>query len=101
AAPKIEIRRSSDPGLEIDHLFVSRAFNTFQAGACSKTLMTFATAPDAAACITLAGADGIWSNPITGAFGGAAVVDPSCEAAIPGLVASLTGWLRGEGRAAA
>lgn len=102
--PRVEVCRSSDAGLEIDHLFVSRAFNSFQARVQSKTLATFTAAEGGAqASVTLAGANGIWTNPITGAFGGAALSDPRAIAAVPAVVEALTAWLRSEsgGRAAA
>lgn len=103
AGPRSAIRRCSDPGLEIDHLFVSGAFNAFQARAQSKKLVTFAAGDGTAteACITLAGKEGVWSNPITGAFGGAAVSGPRFEAAVPELVRDLSDWLRGEADARA
>lgn len=101
ADPRSAIHRCSDPGLEVDHLFVSRAFNAFQARAQAKSLVTFAIGSGTAAeaCITLAGRDGVWSNPITGAFGGAAVSQPRLEPAVPELVGHLTDWLRGEAEA--
>jgi|GEM_PF-1771931 len=103
ADPKVDISRSSDPGLEVDHLFVGRAFNAFQARVQAKTLATFTAAHQGGgrACITLAGANGVWTSPVTGAFGGAALSEPRLAAAVPALVETLTTWLRSEAQARA
>jgi hypothetical protein len=81
-------------------LFVDPAFVAYQAQAQGKRLMTF-TATDAegriAASLTLAaGADGVWSSPVTGAFGGLAAEPRAPAAAAFALAEAASGWLRDE-----
>jgi hypothetical protein len=94
-----EVTQTADPGQAAEALFVDAAFNAFQAEAQGKALVTFrvdgARGPTS---LTLAGRDGIWSNPVTGAFGGVAAqgADPAGVAAV---TAAATDWLRGQPQA--
>jgi hypothetical protein len=96
----IEVRRSCDPGLDVDQFFLTRAFNAYQARVQDKALVTFAAwakdavAPDA--CLTIAGSGGHWTNPVTGAFGGLALASGANPASVSRLAGALTDWLGAE-----
>ena len=87
---------ASDAGLDVDSLFVSADFHRFQARAQNKTLVTFSTALPGgrAAALTLAGSEGVWTSPITGAFGGVASAGPVPAAVVFALAQAATAWLR-------
>jgi hypothetical protein len=87
---------TEDAGLEVDSLFVSAAFNRFQARVQGKALITFAATPPGRppAALTLAGSDALWTSPITGAFGGVASDGAVPAAAVFDLAQAATAWLR-------
>ena len=89
---------STDPGLDVDCLFISAAFTRFQAQAQAKALSTFTLESPgrASACLTLAGASGRWTSPITGAFGGVASHKPAPAAVVFALAEAATAWLRSQ-----
>lgn len=90
------IQRTADGGLEVDHLFLSGAFNRFQAKAQGKDLVSFHTASNDLA-LTLAGSDGVWRSPVTGAFGGVAATASAPAREVFTLVDAASEWLRREG----
>lgn len=92
------VQPAEDDGLEVGTLFVSRAFNAFQARVQGKRIVTFRS-PDGAAGLSLAGAEGVWTSPVTGAFGGVAAAGPAPAGAVSEIVERATDWLRGEARA--
>ena len=93
------IQPAEDPGIEVETLFLSRAFNAFQARAQHKRIVTFRTA-DGAGALSLAGADGVWTNPVTGAFGGLAARGPVPAVVVLELIQAATAWLRKDADAA-
>jgi hypothetical protein len=90
-----DVRISSTIGLPSDTLFVGPEFNAFQAAAQGKTLISFST-PRAQPRIslTLAGKDGAWSSPVTGAFGG--IAGKPVGGDVEAVVRAMTAWARAE-----
>ncbi|MBS0361100.1 MAG: hypothetical protein JSR98_06945 [Proteobacteria bacterium] len=99
----IEVVRSQAPPELGGHLFIDPAFMAYQAGAQGKALETF-TAVDsrgaALASLTLAGKDGVWASPITGAFGGVAVQPGAGTEAVVAAVEAASDWLKAQGHRA-
>jgi len=87
------LRPAEDAGLEVETLFVTRAFNAFQAQAQGKRIVTFRT-PDGAAGLSFGGRDGLWASPVTGAFGGLAAPGAVAAGQVAAVVAAATAWLR-------
>ena len=86
--------RMTDGGLEVDHLFLSAAFNRFQAKAQGKALVSFHAGN---AALTLAGDAGGWRSPVTGAFGGVAAAGAVSARDIFALADAASAWLRETG----
>lgn len=91
-APVGQVRQSSDAGLPAETLFVDPAFVAFQAQAQGKRLATFQAGDDLAS-LSFAGRDGVWANPVTGAFGGLGGA-PTSPGMVEALVDAATAWLR-------
>ena len=77
--------------------FLDAAFNSFQAKAQGKRLVTFSAGEGRrGVALTLGGAKGRWSCPVTGAFGGVVAEGHPPAAAVFSVVDAATSWLRGE-----
>jgi hypothetical protein len=103
--PPAKIRRC-DPALApAAHLFVHPGFNAFQAHAQNKRLVTFGAFRDEAgrpvAALTLAEGSGVWTSPVTGAFGGLATDGRVGADLVGALAVAATAWLRAEAGGAA
>ena len=93
------VERTAQAGELAGHLFVDPAFQAYQSRAQDKALTTFAAVgPDgaAAASLTLAGRDGVWASPVTGAFGGLAAPARAPADAVFEIVDAATQWLAGQ-----
>jgi len=94
-AGPVQIIEGNGPASET--FFLDGAFNTFQAKAQGKRLITFlAGEGQRAVALTLGGAKGRWSCPVTGAFGGVVTEGHPPAAAVFSVVDAATSWLRGE-----
>jgi hypothetical protein len=83
------------PASEI--FFLDGAFISFQAKAQGKRLVTFSAGEGRrGVALTLGGAKGRWSCPVTGAFGGVVAESHPRAAAVFSVVDAATSWLRGE-----
>ncbi len=95
------VQRVETGGCDVDHLFLSRQFNEFQAHAQRKVLASFGAVHEAtgklAACLTLAGSEGNWSSPVTGAFGGIAMLEGVPTHVVETIAANATTWLKADG----
>jgi CelD/BcsL family acetyltransferase involved in cellulose biosynthesis len=90
------IRSETVPDLP-GSLFLEPGFVAYQRQAQGKQITTFtATSPDGRSdvSLTLAGRDGVWSSPITGAFGGVVAIGRPPAASVFAVVHSATQWLR-------
>ncbi|MDB5443572.1 MAG: hypothetical protein JWP86_3302 [Phenylobacterium sp.] len=93
--PPVEIIEGPGPASET--FFLDRSFIAFQAKAQGKRLVTFsAGGGPRGVALTLGGADGQWSSPVTGAFGGLAAECHPPAAVVFSVVEAATTWLRGE-----
>ena len=97
----LEVIRSDGPGSLAGPLFVDPAFLTYQSGAQDKRLVSFSALDadgHALASLTLcASAEGLWTSPVTGAFGVLAAVDRAPAAVAFALAAAASDWLRAQG----
>jgi len=90
--PVGEVGDAPEAGLPAETLFVDPAFVLFQVQAQAKVLVSVVT-EDGEASLTFAGRDGVWTNPVTGAFGGLGGA-PANPAAVDFLVRTATNLLR-------
>jgi hypothetical protein len=95
------VRNQASPPAHGGHFFVDPAFLSYQAEAQGKQLASFsALDADGRALATLtfaAGADGFWTSPVTGAFGGLAVAARSPAAVAFALAEAASAWLKAQG----
>jgi hypothetical protein len=91
----VEVIEGSGPASET--FFLDEAFNRFQAEAQGKRLVTFSAGTGRrGVALTLGGAKGRWSCPVTGAFGGVVAEGHPPSAGVFSVVDAATSWLRGE-----
>jgi hypothetical protein len=83
--------------VDVETLFLARPFLRHQVVAQDKRLASFGWADGGTrASLTLAGRDGVWASPITGAFGGLAVCGRAGPAAVQAIVDQVGEWARAE-----
>jgi hypothetical protein len=94
-AEPVQIIEGNGPASET--FFLDGAFNSFQAKAQGERLVTFSAGQGRrGVALTLGGAKGRWSCPVTGAFGGVVAEGHPPAAAVFSVAHAATSWLRGE-----
>ncbi|THD60497.1 hypothetical protein [Phenylobacterium sp.] len=96
----IEVVHSQAPPALGGHLFVDPEFLSYQAGAQGKALEVFTALGgrgEPMASLTFAGKDGMWTSPITGAFGGVAAAPGCGTQAAAAAVEAASAWLHAQG----
>jgi hypothetical protein len=94
------VEQMAEAGDLAGHLFVDPAFLAYQSRAQDKQLTTFAAVGAdgaTAASLTLAGREGVWTSPVTGAFGGLAASARAPADCVFEIVDAATRWLADTG----
>ncbi len=93
----VRVVRGGDPVALEGPLFVDPRFVAYQAAAQGKPLVSFSAVDTdgrlLAGLSLAAGPDGVWTSPITGAFGGVSAAEPTSAAVIFAVAEAASDWL--------